>query len=89
MENSTWATFSPSQHAHGLEDLERTCLYSNGFRLLRRLRQRIDDSAVDAASDQLDGGGEADGAGSGGEHLRLRGSSPRADYAAPMSIDAP
>ena len=49
------------QHAHGLEYLERTWLHTNGFRVLRRLRQRIDDSAVDAASGQFDGGGEADG----------------------------
>ena len=61
------------QHAHGLEDLERTWLYTNGFRVLRRLRQRIDDSAVDAASSQFDGGGEADGAGAGDEHLRRAG----------------
>jgi hypothetical protein len=43
---------SARQYAHGLEDLERAWLHTNGFRVLRRLGQRIADSAVDAASGQ-------------------------------------
>jgi hypothetical protein len=62
----------PRQHVHGLEDLKRTWLHTNDFRVLRRLRQRIDNSTVDAPSGQFDGGGEADGAGAGDEDLRLR-----------------
>ena len=56
-----------------LEYLERTRLHSNGFRVLRRRGQRIDDAAGDAAAGQFDGGGEADRAGTGDQHLRSAG----------------
>ncbi len=58
---------------HGLEYLERTRLHPNRFGILRRFQEWIDDKAVDTAPGQLDGRGEADGAGTGDEYLRLRG----------------
>jgi hypothetical protein len=48
-------------------------LYTNGFRVLRRIEQRIDDPAVDAAAGEFDGGTETYGPSSGDEYLRLRG----------------
>ena len=61
------------QQAHGLEYFERTWLHTNGFGVLRRFQEGIDDAAVDAATGQFDGCGEADRAAAGNEYLRLRG----------------
>ncbi len=62
-----------AQYAHALEHLERARLYANGFRVLRRLEQRVDDSAVDAAASQFDGRGHPDRACSGNEDLGFGG----------------
>ena len=57
------------QHAHVLEHLERTGLHANGFRIQRRLGQRIDDPAAHAAAGQFDGSGQADRARPGDENV--------------------
>lgn len=62
-----------AQHAHLLEDFQCTWLYANGFGVQRWLEKRVDDAAVDAASGQFDGRGQADGPSAGDEHLRLQG----------------
>ena len=67
------ASRTAPQQAHGLEYLERTWLHTNGFGVLRRFQEGIDDAAVDAATGQFDGRGEADRAAAGDEYLRLRG----------------
>jgi hypothetical protein len=48
-------------------------LHANGFRVLRRLVQRIDGAAVDAAPGKFDGRGQPDGPRSGNEDLGVGG----------------
>ncbi len=57
--------------AHRFEHFERTGLNANGFRILWWFSKWVDDAAVDAAPGQLDGRGEADGAGAGDEDVRI------------------
>ncbi len=59
-----------AEHAHALEHLERTRLHPNGFRVLRRVGQRVDDSEVDAAAGEFDRRGQTDRARAGDEHCR-------------------
>jgi predicted alpha/beta-hydrolase family hydrolase len=61
------------EHTHALEDLERAGLHANRFGVERRLEQGVDDSAPDAASGQLDRGGQADRARSCDEHVDVGG----------------
>jgi hypothetical protein len=61
-----------SEQAHGFEHLERTWLHTNGFGVLRRFQEGIDDAAVDAATGQFDGCGETDRTTACNEYLRLR-----------------
>ena len=42
------------EHAHALEYLEGTRLHTNGFGVLRRVGQRVDDSEVDSAAGEFD-----------------------------------
>ena len=58
-----------SHNAHALEDFECTGLHTNGFGILRRFGQRIDDPDGHAAPGELDGGGQPDRAGARDEHL--------------------
>jgi hypothetical protein len=58
-----------AQHSHALEHLERAGLHTNGFRVLGRLEQRVDDATVDAAADEFDGCGQADGTRAGDEDI--------------------
>jgi hypothetical protein len=46
-------------------------LHANGFRMLRRFDERVDDAACDAAPGELDGGRHADRVYTGDQHLRL------------------
>ena len=62
-----------AQHSDALEHLECSRLHANGFRILRRLEQRVHDAAVDAAPGQFDRGGQPDRPCSGDEHLGLGG----------------
>ena len=44
-------------------------MHANGFGVQRRIVDRVDDSDVDSATGQFDGGREADRAGAGDEDI--------------------
>jgi len=74
--NTTWPHLDArvqdaAQHPHALEHLERAGLHANGFGILRRLDQRVDDPAWDASAGQFDRGGQADRTRPGNEHIGL------------------
>ena len=59
----------PAQHPHAFDHLECPGLHANGFGVQRRIVDRVDDSDVDSATGQFDGGREADRAGAGDEDI--------------------
>ena len=65
------------QYAHVLEELERTRLHTNGFRVERRYDDWVDDAASDATAGEFNPGRQADAAAAGNQDVGIRVSDTR------------